>query len=121
VVEADLGQKWTSEFSPTTPVSGDCNFASHRACLNVTFPRCMLFVAKALLIWRSKAQQAVDRSIGCLSSRAANSLGGLGSCPPLAAWMPVFFDLMNHGLYLRLKNKERSEKEFAATANATGA
>jgi non-specific serine/threonine protein kinase/serine/threonine-protein kinase len=28
----------------------NCNFASHRACHNVTFPRCMLLIAKALLI-----------------------------------------------------------------------
>jgi divalent metal cation (Fe/Co/Zn/Cd) transporter len=29
---------------------------------------------------------------------------GLGSCPLLAAWMPVFFDLMNHEPYLRSSN-----------------
>jgi hypothetical protein len=28
----------------------NCNFASHRACHNVTCPRCMLFIAKALSI-----------------------------------------------------------------------
>jgi hypothetical protein len=28
----------------------NCNFASHRACHNVTFSRCMLFISKALLI-----------------------------------------------------------------------